>query len=144
MSAPSGIGRCSMRRGEHIVDHDERARLLCAILPTASISTSSSTGLVGVSKNNARVLGRIAASQAERSRPSISVVCDAEARQQVLDDIAAAAEQGAGRHHVVAGLEKWQSSDAVTAAMPLAVPRAASAPSSAHMRFSNMATVGLA
>ena len=33
---------------------------------------------------------------------------------------------------------------AVTAAMPDAVARASSAPSSAHMRFSNMSTVGLA
>ena len=31
---------------------------------------------------------------------------DAEARQQVFDDIAAASEQGPGRHHMVAGLEK--------------------------------------
>ena len=36
------------------------------------------------------------------------------------------------------------SSAAVTAAMPDAVARASSAPSSAHMRFSNMSTVGLA
>ena len=35
-------------------------------------------------------------------------------------------------------------SAAVTAAMPDAVARASSAPSSAHMRFSNMSTVGLA
>ena len=34
------------------------------------------------------------------------------------------------------------SDEAVTADMPLAVPRAASAPSSAHMRCSNMSTVG--
>ena len=37
-----------------------------------------------------------------------------------------------------------QRSEAVTAAMPLAMARLASAPSSRHMRSSNMATVGLA
>jgi hypothetical protein len=37
-----------------------------------------------------------------------------------------------------------QSSDAVTAAMPLAIARLASAPSIRHIRSSNMETVGLA
>ena len=37
----------------------------------------------------------------------------------------------------------WPSMEAVTAAMPVAVARAASAPSSKAMRCSNMATVGL-
>jgi hypothetical protein len=37
----------------------------------------------------------------------------------------------------------WPISDSVTAAMPVAVARAASAPSSAAMRFSNIETVGL-
>ncbi len=37
----------------------------------------------------------------------------------------------------------WPTSEVVTAAMPLAVARAASAPSNSTMRRSNMATVGL-
>jgi hypothetical protein len=38
----------------------------------------------------------------------------------------------------------WPISEAVTAAMPLAVARAASAPSSSAIRRSNIDTVGLA
>ena len=37
----------------------------------------------------------------------------------------------------------WQSSAAVTAAMPVAVARATSAPSISAIRSSNMVTVGL-
>ena len=61
-------------RGEHIIDHDQRRRPYARSWPRASMSTSSSTGLVGVSKNTARVFGLTAFSQASRSRPSISVV----------------------------------------------------------------------
>ena len=63
---------------------------------------------------------------------------DAEARQPFLDHPAAGAEQRLGGDHVIAGRTSPISA-VVTAAMPVAVERAASAPSSAAMRCSNMA-----
>ena len=66
----------------------------------------------------------------------------AEARQVVFDDVATGAEQRLRRDDVVAG-PTWPISAVVTAAMPVAVARAASAPSSAAMRCSNIVTVGL-
>ena len=93
------------RRGEHVVDHDERAGASCAIFDTPSMSTSSSTGLVGVSKKKARVLGLHRRFPGGEVAPVDQRRLDAVARQQILDDVAAAAEQRARRDHMIAGLE---------------------------------------
>jgi uncharacterized protein YggE len=86
--------------------------------------------------------------RAHRRAPGVEVGAvdqgrgDAEARQQLLDDIEARAEQRPPATMWSPALT-WPISEAVTAAMPLAVARAASAPSSSAMRRSNIATVGL-
>ena len=51
------------------------------------------------------MFGRTASRHWSRSVPSTSVEGDAVARQVVLDDVAAGAEQRLGRDHVIAGLE---------------------------------------
>ena len=66
----------------------------------------------------------------------------AEAWQQLLDHVEARAEQRPGGDDMIAGLELTHQA-AVTAAMPLAVARAASAPSSMAIRARTSSTVGL-
>ena len=92
------------RRGEDVVDDQPRPGLW-AISATAAMSITSSVGLVGLSRKNALVFGRTAFFHCLRSLPSTSVERDAVARQQVLDDVAAGAEQRLGRDDMVAGLE---------------------------------------
>ena len=72
MSAPSLSGFC-ISGVANTLSTITSAPPACAISETAAISTRSSVGLAGVSKKNARVLGRMARCQAAVSRPSTSV-----------------------------------------------------------------------
>jgi hypothetical protein len=107
------------------------------------MSTRSSVGLAGVSKKKALVLGRTARSHASRSRPSTSVEAMPKRGQRSSTTYRHDPNSARAATTWSPALRK-QSSEAVTAAMPVAVARAAPAPSSSRMRSSNMATVGLA
>jgi hypothetical protein len=106
------------------------------------MSSTSSVGLVGLSRKNALVLGRTACFHWSRSSPSTSV--EATPKRGRNSSITQ-------RHEPNSALAATTWSPArtcpisavVTAAMPLAVARAASAPSNSAMRRSNMVTVGL-
>ena len=90
------------RRGKDIVD-DQRAPIALASLATAAMSTTSSVGLVGLSRKNSLVFGRTAFSQLSMSRAIDQRGLDAVSRRQRLDHPAAGAEQGARRDDMVAG-----------------------------------------
>ena len=93
------------RRREHVVDDQRRAGRV-RDLGDRAMSITSSVGIgrrleeegLGVRPHRRRAI-------ASRSVPSTSVEVDAEARQAVLDDVAAGAEQRLRRDDVVAGLE---------------------------------------
>ena len=94
MSAPSSIGRWQQRRGEHVVDDDERAGLLGDLRHALDVDQLEHGVGRRLEEEGARVGldrrlpgGEIAAVDQCRG--------DAVARQQVLHDIAAASEQGA-------------------------------------------------
>ena len=107
------------------------------------MSITSSVGLVGLSRKKSFVFGRTAFSQFSIFVPSTSVASipyfgisvSTTQRQEPNSARAATTWSPALALH---------RSAAETAAMPEAVARASSAPSIAHMRFSNMSTVGLA
>jgi hypothetical protein len=106
------------------------------------MSITSSVGLAGLSRKNAFVSSRTASRQAERSGPSTRVErtpkrgshSSITQRQEPNRALAATTWSPA---------LSWPIRAAVTAAMPVAVARAACAPSTAAIRASNMATVGL-
>uniref|UniRef100_UPI00311F889F hypothetical protein n=1 Tax=Thauera sp. SDU_THAU2 TaxID=3136633 RepID=UPI00311F889F len=109
---------------------------------TPAMSITSSVGLVGLSRKKTLVFLRTAPSQLARSRPSISVHsipyfgASVSTTQRQEPKRARAAT-------IWSPAFNWQRMAAETAAMPEAVARASSAPSSMHMRFSNMSLVGL-
>jgi hypothetical protein len=120
-----------------------RAPAARAISATAAMSISSSVGLDGLSRKKARVSGRTAARHASRSGPSTSV--EATPKRGRKSAMTYWHEPNKAREATTwSPARRSQRSAAVTAAMPLAIARAASAPSTRHMRSSNMATVGLA
>ena len=106
------------------------------------MSITSSIGLVGDSRKNALVFFRTASFQASRSVPSTSVEAtpkrgshSSTTQRQEPNSAFAATTWSPARTMPISAV--------VTAAMPVAVARAASAPSSAAMRLSNMVSVGL-
>ena len=107
------------------------------------MSITSSVGLVGLSRKNSFVFGLTAFSHSSGLVPSTRVVSIPYFGSKV--SITQRHEPNSARADTT-----WSPARAVhsiaaeTAAMPDAVARASSAPSSAHMRFSNMSTVGLA
>ena len=130
------------RSGEHVVDDQCRAALMGDFRDLGDVDEFQRR--VGRALHKGRLGVR-----PHRLAPGVEVGAvderrlDAEARQQFFDDVKTRAEQSARRDDMVAGFQ-LPISAAVTAAMPVAVARAASAPSSSAMRRSNMATVGLA
>ena len=96
MSAPSSSGRWKSGVAKTLSTMS-RALACCAISATAAMSISSSVGLDGLSRKNAFVFGRTAFRHASRSRAVDQRRGDAEARQEILDDVAAGAEQRRGR-----------------------------------------------
>ena len=105
-------------------------------------SYTSSVGLVGVSRNSTLVFGRTAARHWSRSAPSTSVVSTP--KRGSTSSMMYRQEPNSARAATTwSPARTWPIIAAVTAAMPLAVARAASAPSSSAMRSSNIDTVGL-
>ena len=92
------------RRGEHIVDHDQRAGLLGDLRHGFDVHQLEHGIGRRLEEEGARV-------GLHRLLPGLEIAAvdqrglDAVARQQVLDDVAAAAEQRAGRDDMVAGLQ---------------------------------------
>ena len=107
MSAPSSQRPLQQRRGEHVVDHDQRFRLLGDLRHGLDIHQLEH----GIGR---RLEEEGAGVGPDRLLPSLEVApvdqrgLDAVARQQILDDVAAAAEQSAGRDDVIAGLQMAQ------------------------------------
>ncbi len=114
-----------------------------AVFDTAAMSAISSRGLAGLSRNTARVVSRMAAVQAASSRPSTRVQSTPNRGSQ----LARIQRQEPNRARLAT---TWSPAFTnpiramVTAAMPEAVVRQASAPSSNARRCSNMRLVGLA
>ncbi len=105
------------------------------------MSMISSVGLVGLSRKKLLVFARTAWRHWSRSSPSTSV----EATPKRGSSSSITQRQDPNRAFAAttwSPARNCPTMAAVTAAMPLAVARAASAPSNAAMRCSNMATVG--
>ena len=104
MSAPSCERPLQQRRGEHVVDHDQRFRLLGDVCNGLDIHQLEH----GIGRRLEEESARVGP---DRLLPGLEIApvdqrgLDAVARQQILDDVAAAAEQGAGRDDVIAGLQ---------------------------------------
>ena len=106
------------------------------------MSRISSVGLVGLSRKKVFVLGRTAARHCARSSPSTRVEATPN-RGKSSSTTQRHDPNSAFAATTWSPARTCPISAAVTAAMPLAVARAASAPSKAAMRASNIATVGL-
>ena len=104
MSAPSSSG-CWKSGVAKTLSTTSLAPALWAISATAAMSMTSSVGLVGLSRKKALVFLRAAFFHCSEVVAVDQRRGDAVARQQVLDDVAARAEQRLGRDHMVAGLE---------------------------------------
>ena len=130
------------RRREDIVDDERAPRLMGDVGDGADVDdfelrigrALEEEGL-GVRPHGGLPLGEVRAVDQRRG--------DAEARQQVFDDMNGRSRTAPWPRRRGRRPSAAPSIEAVTAAMPLAVARAASAPSSSAMRCSNMATVGL-
>ncbi len=141
MSAPSSSGRWNIGVAKTL-STTTRAPASCASVATASMSTSSSIGLEGVSRNTACAPSASASRHWSRSAPSTkrqSIPKRGRISPTMILQEPNSARQATTRSPAVS----WQASAAKTAAMPLAVPRQASAPSSRARRSSNTPTVGL-
>jgi len=142
-SAPSAQRLCQRRRCEHVCRRSAARRPHARSRQSPKYPAPSSVGFgralqeagPGVRPHRLFPLVEI--------KPIDQRGLDAVARQQVFHHIAAGAEHCFRRHHVVAGLQRPPSTAVVTAAIPVAVARAACAPSSSIMRRSNIETLGL-
>ena len=103
----------------------------------------SRVGFDGVSRKTTVAPGANALSQASRSRPSISTVSIPN-RGRISTMTYWQEPKRAREETILSPALSWHISAAKTAAIPLAVPRQTSAPSSRRSLSSNMATVGLA
>ena len=109
---------------------------------TARTSTSSCIGLLGVSKNTA-VAGVLKASRHwSRSVPSTSVVSTPH-RGRISSTMTKHEPNSARELTIRSPWPQSAASATNTAAMPLAVAKQASAPSTSRSRSSNIRTVGL-
>ena len=86
MSAPSASGCCSAGVQKQLSTASSTP-LALASSASAAMSTSSVSGLDGVSTNSSLVLGRIACSQPSRSDSSTKVVSIPSFASQVLNNI---------------------------------------------------------
>ena len=85
------------RRREHVVDHQRARRPRARSRRPPRCRCTSSVGLVGVSRKNVLVFGRIALRHCVEIGAVDQRRGDAEARQEILDHVAAGAEQRLAR-----------------------------------------------
>ncbi|MCY1170172.1 hypothetical protein D9M73_102330 [compost metagenome] len=139
-SAPNSIGRCSAGVAKALSTTlvMPRARAMPQI---ALRSAMSIVGLAGVSKKNTLVLALAASSNACGSRASTTVVSMPNLGSSV--STSQRHDPNAARPATTwSPVWSWHSNTAVIAAMPVAIVRHASAPSSKAIRASSISTVG--
>ena len=141
ISAPSCKGRCSTGVAKQL-STASKAPAPWARSASAAMSHRSVSGLVGVSANSRRVLGRMAACQAARSVCGTNVVCTPKRAMSVPMSRMVEPNMDCEQTTWSPALSSPRASSKM-ADMPLAVAAAASAPSSAARRCSRLATVGL-
>ena len=140
-SAPNAIGVCKAGVQKQL-STASKAFAACAMSASARMSHTSVNGLVGVSANNKRVFGCIARCHSDTSVCETNVVCTPNLANSLLSSLWVEPNTEC-EHTTWSPLLSKAMHSSNTAAMPLAVPMQASAPSSAASRFSKLATVGL-
>ena len=113
------------RRREHVVDDQPRAGLVGDLGDRRDVDHFERRVGRAFEEEHLRVRPHRLLATASRSLPSTSVEVDAVSRQQLLDHVAAGAEQRPGRDDMVAGLEVAEEGRRSPRPCRVAVARAA-------------------
>jgi hypothetical protein len=140
-SAPSSTGRVSAGVQKQL-STASHAPPSCAMRASARMSHTSVSGLVGVSANSSRVLGRIASRHCDRSVCDTKLVCTPKRPNSPCSSRMVAPNTLREQMTWSPAFSRPIASSRM-AAMPLAVPMQACVPSSAARRRSIIVTVGL-
>ena len=131
------------RRRERRVDEQRQAVLVRERRDARNVEHVEPGIAERLAEQQPRVRAGSRARQASMSRGSTNVVVDAEARQRVVEQVVRAAVQRARRDDVRARADSSVTIARCSAAWPLAVAIAPTPPSSAAIRSSSTAQVGL-
>ena len=142
-SAPCSNGLHQPRRRERRVDEQRQAVLVRERGHARNVEHVEARDCRASRRTAAAFRAGSRARHASRSRGSTNVVVDAEARQRVVEQVVRAAVQRARRDDVRARADSSVTIARCSAAWPLAVAIAPTPPSSAAIRSSSTAQVGL-